>query len=196
VSDPSFEIEILEQGWKCVERGGESPYDVCSHGDIRLVIGGRTILPDESKSGSYAVDRASGHTINTTALALLRTLEADHSRRRPVADRLILHCGGTILSPELSGCPIGVDWRVRHLGDRVRLDQVVRYPSVYVKEAERFRGLAVELSEDEYRQRIARFAHEARQPFLETEKIPEEGLEYLYDEFWQEYDERLSRAID
>jgi hypothetical protein len=76
----------------------------------------------------------------------------------------------------------------------VRLDEVARYPSVDVREAERFSGLAVELPENEYRRRIAWFAVKARQPFLEAEKTPGD-LQDLYDEFWREYDERLTRAI-
>src|ERR1043166_6837263 len=87
--------------------------------------------------------------VGTSALALLRTLESDHSRKRLVADRLILHCGGQFLGLELSGCPIGVDWSVTHLGGRVRLDEVVKYPTIYVGEAERFPELVVELSDDE-----------------------------------------------
>lgn len=185
-----FEIEISEQGWLGTE--GESPYDLCSHGDIRLVIGGRLILPSGGRLGSYAVDREGGYTISTSALALLRTLESDHSRERRVADRLILHCGMI----EMLSCPIGVDWSVAHLGARVRLDEVVRYDTVDVGEAVRVPGLAVELSEGQYRHEIVAFAEQAKQPFVGIEKTPaDEYEEELYDQFWREYDERLSRAI-
>jgi hypothetical protein len=46
-----------------------------------------------------------------------------------------------------------------------------------------------------YRQEIARFAVTAKQLFVGAEKEPEEGLEEQYEQFWREYDDRLSRAI-
>ena len=66
---PAFAIEITRQGWITSEADSVDR-DLCSHGDIRLVIGGRVIAPGDGE-GDY--------TISTSALALLRTLESDHS---------------------------------------------------------------------------------------------------------------------
>jgi hypothetical protein len=182
VSRPDFEIQIITQGWM-----GETPEhvanDLCSHGDIGLVIGGCLIAPGDGE-GDY--------TISTSALALLRTLESDHSPERPIASHLVLHCGMLLML----SCPIGIDWSVSHLGGRVRLHDVVRYDSVDEAEATRFLGLAVELEEDEYRRQVVAFAEKAKRLFEGVVKAFADDVERQeYDEFWQEYDGRLSRAV-
>jgi hypothetical protein len=178
---PNFEIDITTQAWITSDANSVRS-DLCSHGDIRLVIGGRVIAPGDG-SGDY--------TISTSALALLRTLEANHSPGHPVADRLILHCGMIMMT----SCPIGIDWSVAHVGGQARLFDVVRYDNVNEREAVHFPGLTVELSEDDYRRQVVAFAEKAKQPFVGIEKVIEDDVDReLYDEFWQEYEERLSRA--
>lgn len=133
-----------------------------------------------------------GFTISTSALALLRTLESDHHAARPVADRLILCCGGI----EILTCPIGIDWSVTHLGGRVRLADAIRYDTTDESQAARFPGLMTDLAEGDYRKQIVAFAEKARQPFAGAKKTPaDDYAEELYDDFWREYDARLSRAI-
>jgi hypothetical protein len=94
----------------------------------------------------------------------------------------------------MCSCDIGVYWSVTHLGDRVRLADVVRQDTLDGSETVHFPGLAVELPESKYREQIAAFAERAKQPFLEdAEKdVGDEGE--LYAEFWREYDERLGQA--
>jgi hypothetical protein len=176
---PDFEIEITEQGWIDPDLD-DDPADLCSHGGIRLVIGGRMIAPSDGQHG---------YTISTSALALLRTLEADHSPERTGRDRLVLHCGMI----DMLSCPIGIDWGVTHLGDRVRLDDVVRCDDI--DGTVHFPGLAVEIAESEYRRHVVAFAEKAKQPFARGRKTPADDYEQkLYEEFWREYDERLARA--
>lgn len=176
ISAPNFEIEITEQGW--INDDPESAtYDLCSHGAIRLVIGGQVIAAGDPKDD---------YTISTSALALLRTLESDHSPEQPVASHLILHCG--MLG--MSSCPIGIDWSVSHKDERVQLHDVVRYDTIFPHEGVRFPELAVELGEEEYRDEIVAFAEKAKEPFVGVEKEFEED----YVEFWDEYDARLNRA--
>src|SRR5215210_3116483 len=96
-----FEIEIIKQGWIEVE-GAIPDEDLCSHGEIRLVIGGQFISLPENDYG-----------ISVSALALLRTLGSNHSPQQPVAENLIMcGCGG----PTMLSCPVGIDWTVEHLG--------------------------------------------------------------------------------
>ncbi|HXJ34844.1 MAG TPA: hypothetical protein VMS22_12495 [Candidatus Eisenbacteria bacterium] len=186
MTSAGFEIEIKRQGWIDPELE-VAPADLCSHGDIRLEIGGQVIVSGEAEPGELA----DWWTISTSALALLRTLESDHSPDRRVADRLILHCGMI----EMLTCPIGVDWSVTHLGGRVRLRDVARFDTVDETEAIRFPGLEVELAEDGYRLQVVAFAEKAKEPFVGTEKTPADDYErQLYEEFWREYDGRLSRA--
>ena len=188
MSFPAFQIEIVTQGWLGDQKPEYDPaqHDLCSHGDIRLVIGGRVIAPGDE--GEYG--------ISESALALLRTVESDHSPERPVAERLVPHGCGLIL---MLSCPIGIDWSVSHVGARVRLHDVVRYDSVDETQTLRFPGLAVELERDEYCREVVAFAEQAKQLFVGVEKVFEDGLfeddfdRQQYEEFWAEYDQRLTR---
>jgi hypothetical protein len=169
-----FELEIVSQGWLDVPNAEHD--DLCSHGDLRLVIGG-TVVAAGDGSGDY--------TISTSALALLRTLESDHSTRAPVVPTaLVMHCG--MLS--MVSCPEGIDWSVSHRDGRVLLADVVK------NETERFPGLAVDLSEDEYRRAVVAFAEKAKEPFATVEKTLDDSTRDEYEAFWREYDERLGRA--
>jgi hypothetical protein len=179
VSLPDFKIEITEQGWIDPDVV-DYPADLCSHGDICLEIGGQVIAPGDGEHW---------YTISTSALALLRTLEADHSREHPVADRLVLCCGMLLMV----SCPIGIDWAVTHLGERVRLHDVVSRDNAGTVE---FTGLTVELAESEYRRQIVAFAEKAKEPFARSQKTPADDFDQeLYTEFWREYDARLGRAL-
>jgi hypothetical protein len=184
---PAFEIEITSQGWL----GAHDPdltydparVDVCSHGTLRLTIGSQLI-----SAGSEPEE----YGISESALALLRTLESDHSPAAPVAERLVFHGCGVIL---MMGCPVGIDWSVSHHGGQVRIQDVVRYDSVDEGEAVRFRDLTAELSEDDYRRQIVAFAVRAKEPFEGVDKVIDDDWERgQYEEFWAEFDARLGRA--
>jgi hypothetical protein len=96
-----FKIEIIEQGWL---EGSLPEEGLCSHGKIKLTIGGYSV-----PTGPEDYD------ISESALALLRTLDGDHTSDQPVAERLIYHgCGGILMT----GCPVGINWTVRHQGGR------------------------------------------------------------------------------
>ena len=180
MTPPEFEIQIVRQGW--LDAGGSGPeFDLCSHGEIRLVIGGYSVAPGPVLEQ---------YTISTSALALLRTLESNHAAGQ--GEQLILHCGMLLMT----SCPIGIDWSVTHLGGRVRLHEVVRYDGLTDADAVCFGDLVVELAEDDYRRRIAAFAEEAKKPFLEVTKTPAADFDQqLYDGFWHEYETRLGRAL-
>jgi hypothetical protein len=166
----SFSIEVVEQGWIAPDAGDD---DLCSHGRIRLVIGGATILdggPD-SEVG-----------ISESALALLRTLDNDHTPSEPVAEQLILHGCGLIL---MLGCGIGVDWDVHHDGDQVHLS------NVRVDEGPG-RGIAATLIRSEYEGALLAFAGEATQPFMGvTKRIADDFDRDSYQAFWGEYNQIL-----
>jgi hypothetical protein len=181
---PNFEIDIIQQGWISSDPASVRA-DLCSHGDIRLLIGRQVIAPG---------DGSEDYTISTSALALLRTLESDHACGSSDG-QLLLHCGMILMV----SCPIGVDWSVAHRDGRVRLsDVVVCEETDSAREGPRFRefpGLAVELTEGEYRRAIVAFADKAKEPFADIEKIfPDDAEQQLYEEFWLEFEERLGRA--
>ena len=178
---PKFEIEITSQGW-ITDKPSSKLDDLCSHGNLRLVIAGCVVAPGDGDDD---------YTLSTSALALLRTVESDHIPG-PDVDNLILHCGQLLML----SCPVGIDWQVTHSDGHVRLSDVVRFDDVDVRKAKRFPDLVAELSEAEYREEIAAFARAAKQPFVGVEKRFHEDVDRQdYEEFWAEYDDRLSRAL-
>jgi len=174
--DPAFEIDITRQGWIAPEPESARA-DLCSHGDVRLVIGGRVVAAGDV--GEY--------TISTSALALLRTLESDHTSGS--GDQLVLHCGLLLMT----SCPIGIDWSVTHSDGEVRLSEVVRCDELGTVVA--FPEIEVVLPQSEYRGQIVHFAEKAKRPFAGAEKVFADDVDrQLYEEFWGEYDARLARA--
>lgn len=186
--DSPFEILITRQGW-LGENEPDLDYDparvdLCSHGGIRLTIGGQVIALGEDDDE---------YGISESALALPRTLESDHSPERRVAERLIFHGCGLIL---MMGCPVGIDWSVSHLDGQVRIDDVVRYDTVDESDAVRFPSVAAELSEDEYGLHVVAFAQRAKEPFERiTKEFADDFEQQQYEEFWEEFDARLARAV-
>ena len=165
-----FSIEIVEQGWIAPDAGDE---DLCSHGRIRLVIEDETIL-----DGGPDV----GVGVSETALALLRTLDSDHTRDAPVAERLVFHGCGMIL---MLGCYMGVDWEVHHDGDQVQLSKVC------VDDGPA-QNIATTLTRNEYEGALLAFADEATQPFRGvTKRVTGEFERDQYQAFWGEYNQIL-----
>jgi hypothetical protein len=182
-----FHIDILDQGW--LEPSDESDYDpavwdLCSHGHVRLVVGDQIIL--DSTDGDYGISEA--------ALAMLRTLEDDHTPASPVAERMIPHGCGAIL---MMGCPIGINWTVEHRpGSRVRITNVTRYDTTDEAAGRTFPGADIELPLEEYVREIVAFAEQAKEPFAGVSKEFSDDYDRdEYERFWTEYDERLGRAI-
>lgn len=110
-----FVLELVEQHW--CEPSPEM--DPSQGGRLRLVINGITVM-----------DGASDETgVARSALALSRTLLRDHTRENPVAEQLVLHdCS---FATTLMACGIGANWWVRHEGDTVRIDGVMRFDTTY-----------------------------------------------------------------
>jgi hypothetical protein len=166
-----FKIDLIDQGWLVPSEAG---FDLCSHGHLRLTIGGVLI-----------VDGSENYGISESALAMLRTLGANHNRGVPVADRMVFHGCGTML---MMGCPIGVDFSVEHGQRGVEIADVVRYDSTSESQATRFAGLSVRLPEAEYRDHVVGFALRARELFEGTTKLfGDEFDERQYRDFWAEF---------
>jgi hypothetical protein len=160
--------------------------DLCTHGDIRLTIGGQTIAAGDGE-GQYGISEA--------ALGLLRTLEPDRQETSGQAfpDRLVPHGCGAIL---MMGCPIGIDWTVMHVDGRVRIADVVRYDSTGEADAVRFTGLVVEIPLAAYRDEIKAFAQRAKEPFDGIEKSFYDDIDREdYRNFWEEYQRLLDDAV-
>ena len=175
MESPTFQIRIVEQSWL----DGSSPEeDLCSHGKIKLIIGGESVTSGDEDYG-----------ISESALALLRTLKSDHSPENPVAQLLIFHGCGTML---MLGCVIGVNWEVNHTNGCVRISNVVRYAGTGDADVVKFPNLVVEMSEDEYRREVVAWAKEAKQLFAGATKIfTDEFDRQQYEDFWREYNRLL-----
>ena len=172
----AFRIELLDQGWL----GGLEPDDdPCSHGHLRLTIG-----------GIEAVGGSERYGISESALALLRTLAAEHTPQAPVADRMIFHGCGTFL---MMGCPIGADFSVRHRASLVNVGNVVRYDTTNEDQAVRFTNLDVTMPALEYRIEVLAFAVRARELFAgSTKRFADDFYAQQYHDFWIEFDQLLT----
>ena len=172
-----FRLELLDQDWL---DPSESHEDLCSHGHLRLTIGGVEVIGEDESYG-----------ISESALAMLRTLSADHTPHAPLAERMVFHGCGNIL---MMSCPIGADFSVRHRPGLVRIEDVVRYDSTNEDEAVRFPQLEVELSDAEYQSQVVGFARTARELFVGAVKTFEDDFDAQeYQAFLGEFDELLAR---
>lgn len=173
-----FEIEILEQGWLV---SSQSEYDLCSHGRLRLIIGGQVISAGEEEYG-----------ISESALALLRTLNSHHSATAPVADRLIFHGCGTLL---MMGCPIGITWNVTHTLEGVQLDTVLRFDTTDDDHPVGFNGLQALVPTETYRRQIIAFALKAKAFFQASSPrcYYDKADQLQAERFWKEYDALLGQ---
>ena len=172
----AFRIELLDQGWLLAS---EAEDDLCSHGHLRLTIGGVEVVGEKESYG-----------ISESALAMLRTLAADHTPQAPIADRMIFHGCGSML---MMGCPIGADYSVRHRAGLVIIGDVVRYDTTNERMAVRFPGLGVELPAADYRSEVLRFALNARGLFSGAIKHFADDFDAeQYETFWTEFDRILA----
>jgi hypothetical protein len=175
LSSEKFHIEILEQSWL----GNEPPqFDLCSHGRLSLEVEGQVILDGREFYG-----------ISETALALLRTLDHDHTLLQSLAEKLIFHGCGTVL---MMGCPIGVDWTVIHENDRVQLSQFRRWDSPDEQHPQEFPGLSVTLSFKEYKNQVMAMAAQVREFFQgEFKQFFDVQDQLAYERFWSEFELRF-----
>src|SRR5512143_1563398 len=134
-----FALTILTQQWSLPD---QSEGDLCSHGRLRLVVGGQVVANGEELYG-----------LSPSALALLRTLDADHTPERPVAQQLVFHGCGLLL---MYGCPLGIDWSVVHRGQTVELSDVRRHDSTSGTPTYRYPRL-VSASSREYSREVVAF---------------------------------------
>jgi hypothetical protein len=92
--------------------------------------------------------------------------------------------------------PIGIDWTVTHLDDRVRIADAVRYETTAEADAVRFPGLAVDVPLADYRNEVTAFARLAKEPFEGIEKSFDDDADRDdYANFWEEYDRHLAQAV-
>ena len=176
-SNTNFVLKIIEQNWL-----GNEPeqFDLCSHGHLLLEIAGQTILDGRVEFG-----------LSESALALLRTLDHDHDTSSPVAEKIIFHGCGTEL---MHGCPIGVDWSVRHHKNMVSISNIKRWDWPDETRPTLFSIHNIDLDEADYRQAVVSFANQVKSFFIDQEKIFFDQNDHLaFEKFWMEFDQLLAR---
>jgi len=176
MNETNFHIAIIDQGWIDESLAQE---DLYSHGHIDLTIAGKTIS-----------DRSQKYGIIDSALALLRTLAADHTPDHPLADRLILHDCATI---PMMTCPMGINWDVVHWKNIVQIQNIIVFPSTIESKAVHFYDLAVRVPFDLYKDEIVAFAKAAQSLYYGVSKTFEDQFEAeQYQQFWHEFDTTLN----
>lgn len=175
-----FKLEISNQHWLGPIEDPQA--DACSHGSVRAEIGAVVVTSDEAEYG-----------ISQSALALLRTLEQDHTPATRVTDYFLL-CHGCAY-PLGFGCGnFGTDWVVRHIGKQVVLTVATHRDVTLEPPKVRFDVMAV-VPADDYRREIVAFAAEARRFYVASgPRTVEDWEQDFHDRFWAEFDERLARA--
>lgn len=176
----AFSLEITSQYWLGPFEDPQA--DACSHGGIRAPIAGTVVTSDRA-----------GYGISQSALALLRTLEQDHTPVAPIVERYLL-CHGCGY-PIGFGCDnFGTNWVVRHIGDEMVLGGAALHDVMLELHAIRFDVTAVVPTTD-YRAEIVAFAQTARDfYFASGQRTVENWEQSFHDAFWAEFDERLERA--
>jgi hypothetical protein len=173
-SSEKFRLDLVEQTWL----GNEPPqFDLCSHGRFWLEVNGQVILDGREIYG-----------ISESALALLRTLDHDHTPQQSMAEKLIFHGCGTVL---MMGCPIGVNWSVFHQEDQVLLKDFKRWDSSDEQRPSEFPDLEVVLSFKEYQRQVLALCTQVREFFKrESKEFFDTQDQINYERFWSEFEMR------
>lgn len=171
-----FSIDARDLRWACGD--ADDSQDLCLHGDVVVRIGERTLEDDTL-------------TVSAAGLYLLRSLTKDHVAGE--GEHMIPHCGHAMYAREdggsrsededvsLTGCPIGLDWSVRHDGGEVvlTLDD----------------GTEERMSVGSYREEVFRFADAIEDYYRScAEKISfDDYARRGYEAFWREWHKRRGR---
>jgi hypothetical protein len=150
--------------------------DICAHGNVFVRIG------DEIVS-----DSSTEWCVSASALHLLRTLESNHTKDKPVGEQLIPCCGHFLVADTdnddvfVGCCPSGIDWEVKHSNYQVKLTTDL--------------GAEAVVSYDLYKEAIFTFADKVEAFYLisQPKEIEEEFDRKGYDKFWSEWHRRRNK---
>ncbi len=109
----------------------DDPKDLCAHGKVQFEIDGESLVSVDD--GEW--------TVSATALYLLRTIEADHTKVSPLFERVFPCCGFSMYDIEgeenvvICGCPAGIDFQITHTGNNVEIKPEGKEPIVISSDA-------------------------------------------------------------
>ena len=163
----SFRIEAEDFHW--IDGSKDDPEDLCLHGHAVVHIADAVLEYDAA--------------VSSTALYLLKSLSEEH--RIGQDNQMLPCCGHFLIADEelrhvvISGCPYGIDWNIRHIGDDV--------------EIELEDGTKDRIPMEEYRAEVFRFA-DAVEAFYRSctpKALPDDPFRKNgYTAFWKEWHNR------
>lgn len=173
-----FELKIVRQHW-IKDDDTYDEHDLCSHGEIFLKIGVEELSSKES--GSWCLSAA--------GLFLLRTIGKDYNIGD--FDNFLIPCCGHIMFYDFDtkrlnvlGCNSGIDFRVKHLKDKVQLTTEQKIKTIIPFEV--------------YKTDVLKFIAEVEKFYdkPDNKNVPQEDV-YLkqgFQKFWQEWDDLKTKA--
>ena len=173
MNQTGFEIKIIRQHW-INDDGKDDKEDLCSHGEVYIRIGKEEL--STKSSGSW--------TLSVAGLYLLRSLEQD-CKLDQFSNQLIPCCGHFMIPNEggenyvtITGCPNGVDWKIKHTNEEVIFESV--------------NGTTGKLAFKDYKDIVIGFTNEIERFYGNPKDkiVPEEEFDKNgFNQFWAEWEE-------
>ncbi|KPU42470.1 hypothetical protein OXPF_42550 [Oxobacter pfennigii] len=171
VPEAEYIFSVHSGHFHWLKADGDDPEDLCLHGLVSVGIG--------AEKFSYPC------TVSAAALQMLKTLTENHEPTY-FGGKMLPCCGHTLYANDkldevdITGCENGIDWAVRHEGERIRL--------ITASGRETLVGFVL------YRRVICKFADAVEYFYKKAspKQIPQEnGLDRDgYMAFWQEWHRR------
>ena len=165
-----FSLKIFDLFWL----GDEKDYheDFCLHGRVQAIIGDE-ILDDGLN------DDLDEWTVSAGAFRMLQSIYSDHYSGKE--EHLLPCCGHFMFINDkmdelaILGCPNGIDWNIKHIGNDVVLKSA--------------KGTMVTLPLEEYKGVIFDFADAIEDVYKKSapKKLHEECEQKAYERFWQDW---------
>lgn len=179
----NFKIELIKLHWL---ENYDDPDDRCAHGKIKVIIGDEIIIENSDEPNDW-------FTLSAMALHLLRTLETNHTKEKPVAQCLIPGEGHHIDHKEEefqvhieTAYPMvyGYNWWVIHVEENVTIETE--------------KGKLITIPFKIYKQEILSFTDKIECFYKESspKKLPNSEYDREgYLKFWNEWTIRRNKWI-
>jgi len=167
MTKPQFEIRVLRQHW-IQDDGKYDPLDLCSHGEIFIRIGERTL--SDSENGAW--------TLTACGLFLMRSL-VQNCELEEFENFMVPCCGNTLIANDpqvvVLGCDTGIDWKTQHVNETIHITTD--------------RGSTAEIPFSEYKVMVKKFVDEVEEFYGDPSlKEPENEIDKEgFVQFWNEW---------
>ena len=163
------QFKVAAKDFMWIDDSRDDPNDLCLHGTANVTIGREQF--------------EFGATVSTAALYMLKSVTEDHLGNDLI--QMLSCCGHFMIANEdltevsITGCGMGIDWKVIHLGNQVKL----------ITES----GCETMIPLEEYKAEVFDFADkvEAYYNICSPKILPEDPFERNgYIAFWNEWHRR------